>query len=57
MKYTMTQDEFDALAKANPARVASEKLWQEMGKKYGFDWKTVRATSGDNQMEFTADPS
>ena len=73
MKYTMTQDEFDALKKAasipgvftggilagyNPARAASEKLWQKMGEKYGFDWNTVRAVSAGSgtQMEFTAEP-
>ncbi len=69
--YTMTQDEYDALVKAartpgvftggilagyNPARVASEKLWQEMGKKYGFDWTTVRALGVNApQMDFTAE--
>jgi len=62
MRYTMTDDELGALRNAarrtgvftggvlagfDPARAASEKLWKEMGEKYGFKWRTVRGSGGD----------
>lgn len=70
-RYTMTQEELDALHRAavtpgvflggplagyNPARSASEKLWEEMGEKYGFLWETARAASGSGNDTFEAEP-
>ena len=68
-RYTMTIDELEALKKAaatpgvftggilkgyNPAKAALEKLWQEMGERYGFDWETIQPVSGEPMEVFEA---
>ena len=71
MKYTMTEDELKSLVMAaqtpgvflggplagfDPARSASEKCWEVMGDRYGFDWRTVAPVAGEGNRVFTAEP-
>jgi hypothetical protein len=72
-RYEMTTEELDALRKAastpgvfvggilkgyDPARAASERVWREMGRKYGFDWRSVRGPdSGEPKTVFYAKPA
>ena len=71
MRYVMTEKELDTLYKAartpgvflggvlagyNPARSASEKVWKRLGKKYGFEWTSVRPIVGESDRVFQATP-
>ncbi len=63
-QYTMTDEELVALKTAaatpgvfggplagyDPGRAASEKLWKEMGDRYGFVWETVASSGGDERV-------
>jgi len=69
-RYTMTAEELEKLKKAaatpgvftggilagyDPAKEAIEKLWREMGVRYGFDWETVQPVDGQPPRVFQAE--
>ena len=71
MRYRMTDEELNELLKAaqtpgvftggilagyDPARAASEEVWQRLGDKYGFQWRTARSIPGQLPMFFEAEP-
>lgn len=71
MRYRMTDEELGELLKAaqtpgvftggilagyHPALAAIEKVWQRLGKKYGFDWRTARPVPGQLPVFFEAEP-
>ncbi len=70
-RYTMTQEELESLYAAartpgvftggvlaghDPARSASEKVWQKIGERLGFQWRTVEPVAGAGNETFEAEP-
>lgn len=70
-RYVLTPDELRDLIEAartpgvflggplrgyDPAREASERAWQSLGERHGFDWRTVHPVAGMDDRYFEAEP-
>lgn len=68
-EFEMTKEELDEILKASESiplimlqcgmpptpQERANAAWRELGKKRGFDWKTVRPVSGKSQNTFVAE--